>query len=149
MLVLFTRNSSLLSRLITGITGEDVSHCALCIGDYVIHINLLGLQVQHVVDFSNQNIVIDAVPLRREILSTDRLLEGLVGNGRMGYDYLGLLYLGLRYLIPALIPKQNLWQVSGMFLCTELVTHLLEGREASLLTPGQLAMYLKEINENG
>lgn len=150
MIILFTRNNTVLSRIIRGITGEEVSHCAICISDYVIHINLLGLQVQHVVDFSQNNIVVDSIPIHGPApADIAELLEKLVGNGRMGYDYLGLLYLGLRYLLPGLVPKQNLWQVSGMFLCTEFVTNFLDGREASTTTPGQLALYLKDINENG
>lgn len=59
------------------------------------------------------------------------------------YDFGALFYLALRVLFPWL-PKKNLWQTSGMFLCTEWVTEVLEGEEDSMITPYKLFLRLKE-----
>jgi len=64
--------------------------------------------------------------------------------GKASYDFKALLWCGLmltlRRWFPKWIPKQNLWQSSGMFMCTELITAIL-GEVDSMITPYQL--YLK------
>lgn len=62
------------------------------------------------------------------------------------YDYLSLLFLGIRYtllkILPSkFVPKRNLWQLSGMFMCTELVTEVITKERDSMITPYKL--YLK------
>jgi hypothetical protein len=59
------------------------------------------------------------------------------------YDFTGLLYMGLRYLLPFL-PRHNLWAISGSFLCTELITEVIDGEEDPDITPYNLYLSLKE-----
>jgi len=62
------------------------------------------------------------------------------------YDYGAFLYIGLKCLLPFL-PKINLWQTTGMFLCTEWVQEVL-GREIdSMITPYKLYELLSQKEE--
>jgi hypothetical protein len=64
------------------------------------------------------------------------------------YDFLALVYLGIRYAAKKYLglplPKVNLWAISGMYNCVELVSELAYDKEDSLLTPYKL--YLKLSN---
>ena len=55
------------------------------------------------------------------------------------YDFGALFYLAARRVCPWL-PKKNLWQCSGMFLCTEWVTRYLDGAEDSMKTTVDLSV---------
>lgn len=137
MRILFTRTESLLSKVIRGVTKEPVSHCALEMYGWVLHSNLLGVHAERLGSFSKSSDIIFSVEIPdnpREVFSALAQYQG------RSYDFLALLYLGLRYLCPFL-PKKNLWQVSGMFICTEFITKSMYGSEDSLITPYQL--YLK------
>ena len=79
----------------------------------------------------------------------DQLAGIVIKYGARFYDVLGFLYLGLRLLFPWLLPKKNLWQVTGMFMCTEFLTEFTHGQELSLITPDQLYYKLSEELLNG
>lgn len=140
MKALFTKSDTPLSRAIRGVTGEGVSHCALEVDGWIIHVNLLGLQIESPESFSSHSSVVYSVEIPFEITN---LMKALAKSGKMGYDYGALLYLGLRYLLPCL-PKKNLWQVSNLYLCTEWLEDLLDEKIDSMLTPYQLYLKLKE-----
>lgn len=132
MRILFTKSKSLLSYLICAVTKEPVSHCALEIHGWVIHSNLYGVHAEPLEDFRGEIVYSVEVPYKEEAL-----ISGMAKyQGRM-YDVGALLYLGLKYLLPFL-PKKNLWQSSSMFLCTEWVTQVLDGRADSMVTPYKL-----------
>lgn len=134
MQILFTRNNMVLSRMIRAITGEDCSHCAIEDGTIVIHSNLWGPHVEDRSSFLDHSEIVHAVPVSSD---PDKVLR-LLGQSRwFGYDWGALFYLGLRCLFPWL-PKANLWQMSGMYLCTEWVTEYLDDNENSSTTPHQL-----------
>jgi hypothetical protein len=140
--ILFTRSNTWMSKIIRGVTGEPVSHCAVQVGAFVIHVNLLGLQVEKIRDFVNINEVMYNSPMLSNMYPTqvsqlEFLLEKISGKGRMAYDIGALLYLGARYILPFL-PKKNLWQCTGMYLCTELITEILDNKEDSMITPYKL-----------
>ena len=139
MQILFTKSDTLLSKLIRKITREDVSHCALYQDGIVIHYNLLGLQLELYSSFVSRAQVVHTVDLPGQTVS----LDTIVANKQAGYDYGALLYVGLRYLFPFL-PKKNLWQCSGMYLCTEWVSHIIDREEDSMITPYGLYLKLKE-----
>lgn len=141
MRILFTRNSTLLSRLICRVTREPVSHCALHYGDFVIHSNLWGVHCQPVGTFTSDVIYSLDVPDR-----PDAVIAGLAKYQGSAYDFGALLYLGLRALFPSL-PKQNLWQSSGLFLCTEWVTTILNDKADSMITPYRLFLELESTQE--
>lgn len=134
MEILFTRNSMPLSRLIRYVTGEPVSHCALLWDGLVVtHMTLEGFRVTAYGSFADGQEIIYRVPVEQTMLTGDFFKK----YGRARYDYGALLYLGLRAVLPFL-PKANLWQTTGMFLCTEFVTQSLYGEEDSLITPYKL-----------
>jgi len=137
--ILFTTTQSPLSKAIRGLTEEPVSHCALYQDGWVLHSDLLGVRVEPFSVFTKRNTILHVLqaPDARELLS---LAEKYAGKK---YDYLGLLYLGARYIIRWL-PKANLWQTTGMFLCTELVTSAIHSEEDSMITPYKLYLKLKK-----
>lgn len=142
MNILFTKSDTLMSKLIRKVTGEPFSHCALRVsGGFIIHVNLLGLQVQSSASFGESNEVVEVV-----YVDTDwpNVIAAMVGKGHIFYDFGALCYLALRCIMPFL-PKKNLWQCSGMYLCTEFVTEVLDSKEDSMITPYKL--YLKLANK--
>ncbi len=137
--ILFTASNAIGSHIIRGVTKESLSHVGIHINDVVIDSTILhGVRLQPYTEFISNKTKVISIPWD---ISGVHLwnLNCKVGQS---YDKLGLLYLGLRYVIPAL-PKKNLWQTTGMFLCTEFVTDILEGKEDSMITPYKL--YLKLI----
>jgi hypothetical protein len=83
--------------------------------------------------------IIESVELPDNLEKVINLLAKYDGNF---YDFGALFYLGLRSLFPFL-PKANLWQTTGMFLCTEWITEVVDGKENSMITPHQLYLKLK------
>ncbi len=132
--IIFTRGSSILSKLIRSLTGEPVSHCAIAEAGVVIHMNLYGMQTETEEQFETHAEIVYRVSVPEDCT---RLLNLYVQYRKSMYDFGGLLYLGLRYLLPRL-PKANLWQTTGMFLCTEWITEFLTGEEDHEITPYKL-----------
>jgi hypothetical protein len=128
-----------MSRLIRWVTGEPVSHCAIECDGWVIHANLLGVHAEALYDFEASCEILHSVEMPANY---ERLLGLFCRHNQSGYDLGAMLYLGLRLLFPAL-PKKNLWQCSGMFLCTEWVTEFLSGEPDSLITPYKLYKKMK------
>jgi hypothetical protein len=142
MRVLFTKSNSLLSRIIRGITNEPVSHCAIECSGWVMHSNLLGAHVELPQTFESHSEIVYTVEID---FDQAKLMATYAKCDQHMYDFGGLAYLGLRYLIPAL-PKKNLWQTTGMFLCTEFVNEIVNNTEDSMITP--YGLYLKLTKEN-
>ncbi len=141
MQVIFTRSNSLLSRLIRSVTGETVSHCAIATGPWVVHSNLLGVHVELALHFLQHSECVYYVEFPDAALMP-RVLNTLAQYDQRSYDFGALLYLGLRFLCPWL-PRKNLWQTTGMFLCTEWITEVLDGTEDHTITPYQLYLRLR------
>lgn len=138
--VVFTRNKTLGSWLIRQVTKEDVSHCAIMYNDTVLHsTSKYGVHFTSRKNFLAKNQVI-----RSAYLKNRKSLIRVAGeNAGKGYDYLAFLQLALRYLFPSLTPKVSLWEISGMFLCTELISETVLPDNERLLTPHQLYKELK------
>jgi hypothetical protein len=141
--ILFTRSSSPLSWLIRRITGEPVSHVALYCNGWIIHSTGRGVTVELPQTFERHSEVVYSVEVS---LDWNRVLSALSRYGHARYDFGGLLYLGMRYLIPFL-PRKNLWQTSGMFLCTEWVTEVLDGKPDSMISPYGLYLRLERAQK--
>lgn len=143
MFILFTTSKYPTSWLIRKITGEDCSHCAIQLGEKVIHCNFTGVHMVPYKEFIKSNQV------KHSMFFAGTMVENLSASGLFAryksrkYDFLALFYLGMRYLFP-FWPKANLWQTTGLFLCTEFVTEVLDGQENSMLTPHQLYEKLKQ-----
>lgn len=140
MQILFTRNNSILSRLIRFLTGEGVSHCAVRSGPLVIHSNLYGPHIESYEHFNKKSTVVYSVDVE---FSEERLYQLLGRYESSTYDFAGLIYLGIRCMFPFL-PKANLWQHTGMYLCTEWVQEILGTEIDSSITPYKLYRSLKE-----
>lgn len=143
MKVLFTYSDNIISRLIRKVTKEEISHTVIKIGDFVVHSNFLGLNIVPYVRFKEKNIILYSIDI------TDKTKEEYTINivnthFKTPYDFGALFFLGLRYLLPFLVSKQNLWQNTSMFLCTEFVSKSIYGKELSILTPYKLYLILKE-----
>lgn len=143
MYILFTSSSSFVSKAIIKLTGEPCSHVAIQVGEFIIHSSLYGPEVITLEQFLETRQVVGRVRADRFLLHS--LLRLISKVDHQGYDYLGLLYLGVRYYLRGKLgiplPKVNLWQISGMWTCTEFVSKALLGEADSMLTPYQL--YLK------
>lgn len=138
--ILFTRGRSPISGLIQRLTRESVSHCAIGVGDWVLHATFTGVQWARRAEFEAHSVVVRAVEVPD---NWARLIQAAAEHAnRTRYDFRGLAYLGLRYTLRELfgwrLPKRNLWQTTGMFMCTEWVSGYLTGSEDSLITPGGL-----------
>ncbi len=138
--VVFTARDTFVSRAIRYLTGEEVSHVAIRCGDIVVHsTGKGGVEQTTWSEFSsNYEVKLQALTPgnKRQILNVAKRLKDAP------YDYTGLTWLAIRYVIKKYfrinIPKVNLWQLSGMFTCTEFVTEVIDGDEDSLITPYQL-----------
>jgi len=132
--VIFTSNDDFMSNLIKWTTQEPISHVALRIGDDVIHSIASGLKKQSYASFCQEYNIFDEIQMERVIINIPKYSPE--------YDMGAFLFLGLclilrRYLkIP--LPKSNLWQVTGMYLCSEFVSKMIFDQERSMLTPGGL-----------
>lgn len=143
MRILFTRSGTPLSRAIRAVTKEPVSHCAIQLGELVVHSNLYGVHLETLHYFQTHSEIVYEVDIPDNIEGLHNSLDRDEGKW---YDIGALLYLGLRYVIPCL-PKKNLWQCSGMYLCTEFVTEVINGEADSLVTPYQLYVKLTGVNK--
>lgn len=140
-----TRSNLIMSRVIRAVTGEKASHCVLIIDDlWVVHSNFYGVHAEYIGDFLDVNELVDRVSYPA---SPERVMDTLSKYKRSGYDYGAMIYLGLalaaRRLFPRFVPKQNLWQTTGMFMCTEFISQSVFGQEDSLLTPDRLMERLR------
>lgn len=136
-----------MARLIRWATGESVSHVAIRDGEHVYHSNIKGVHMEPLRVFLKSNRIVHSVYIPNDRLSVLQMYEKHSGAK---YDSKGLLFAGIVLFCRKALglrswPKVNLWQASGMFMCTEFVTLALDSEADSLITPGQL--YRKLINE--
>lgn len=137
----FTKSNKIGSRIIRKVTGEDVSHCVLEKNGIVLHSTFTGVEIVPLRVFKEENTILYTISGTKTDVKFAEVIDKYWGAK---YDFFALLGLGIRLLWPRLMPKRNLWQVSGMFLCTEFVTSVLGGRENSEITPYKLYLRLKE-----
>lgn len=140
MQLLFTTSEKPMAKLIRWATDEDCSHCAIQWDNLVVHSNWKGVNIQFLDEFLKENRIIHSSPVQE---SEDRLTNTIVRKDQSLYDVGALLFLGVvlfcrRALGLRKWPKMNLWQSSGMDLCTEFVTEFIDGKADSLITPHKL-----------
>ena len=139
--ILFVDGGTPFSKAVMSATQEEFSHVAIQYGDFVIHSNFRGLHVQSTRSFLKKAKIIKQVTIRGDH-NRSRLLDLLDKHEFSGYDFGGMLFLGLylfasKYLkLP--LPKSNLWQATGMFMCHEWVYTFLNMENKPMATPGQL-----------
>lgn len=139
MRVLFTTTDKIVSKIIRGVLQEPVSHCAIKIDRWVLHSDFLnGVHVEPWSRFVEKNKIVHSVHVGN-IPGFDSFLYKNYGKS---YDYLGFLMLGIRGLLPRKwTKKQDINQLTGAFMCHEMVNQALSEDELTLLTPYKL--YLK------
>jgi hypothetical protein len=147
MNIIFTRSNNLISKLICAITKEPFSHVAISpFPECVLHSTFTGVNFISMGRFLAAHSTV--IPVRVDI-PYEAILPIVHKNGKALYDFKALLFVGamllLRRWFPKLVPKQNLWQTSGMYMCTEFVTLIL-GEVDSMITPYQL--YVKLTTES-
>lgn len=146
MSVLITAGHNPFSAIIRRLTREPASHVAIRWNAWVLHSNLNGVQWQSLDSFKLNAEIINEIPIEEDL---ERLLKFSAAHVERGrYDIGGLLYCGLRLSLRSIgirIPKKNLWQMTGMFMCTELVTAFVYGIEDAMITPTQLGQRLKGL----
>ena len=146
MKILFTTGNNLLSWIIRKITREECSHVVMQFGELVVHSDLLGVRVERLDKFMERTRIIHSLDWD-DSLNTHLLYHVLTKHLGKGYDIGAFIYLGLR-LMCRCFPKVNLWQTSGMFLCTEFVTEVISQEEDSMITPCKLYEKLKKELSN-
>lgn len=145
MRVLFVRSDKAVAKLIMAITGEDISHCALQYGNWVVHSNQRGLNVESWDSFTKVSSVVEAVEIPH---SEEHLFALLSKHEHARYDVLGLLYFGVFFLLKSAglrTAAWNLWGSRGRFTCVEWVSYFVLGKECGLLTPREFYYKLKEL----
>jgi len=152
MRLLFTKSTKPLSIAIRDVTNEPVSHVALEFPEWniIVHSNLLGLHIEWADHFKSECEIIYI--LEADFQDDKERLGRLLDQYELSFYDFGALFflcgaiLAKRYLkLP--LPKTNLWQSSGMFLCTEWVTEYVTGEEDSLITPYKLYVKLKALSD--
>jgi len=150
MRILFTTRDQWFSNTICELTGEPVSHVALEFPEhgFVVHSNIRGVHLQWAETFRAENIVVHELEMNIPD-NFQRLGNLLLKHEFSYYDVGAILYLGgrlaLRRHMKMPLAKDNLWQSTGMFLCTEWVTEYLYGEQDSLITPYKL--YQKLVSQ--
>ena len=138
--VMFTKSILPTSWLIRKVTGEDVSHCALFIDNKVVHSTFTGVKIESLEDFLRFNNIEYAVEIEDLTINLSQIEENYLGKR---YDFYAFFLLFCRYLLPKWVKKLDLRQVTGTYLCTELISDIVFGEE-KLITPYKL--YLKLIS---
>lgn len=151
MEVLFTSHpGSFVSDAIQNLTGESVSHTAIRHYNNVYHSSYKGVNKESYNKFCGENKIYYALaPTTDEY--NDAVVSRLIANFSKEkgsfYDLPALAYMTLRYILKDSlgieIPKKNLWQLSGMYMCTEFVTGIVDREVDSTITPYKLYLKMK------
>lgn len=145
MKLIFTSSQSALSKAIRGVTGEDCSHVAILDGNWIIHSNLRGVNVDYAPEFLKHCTVEHSLDFDGSMV-----YPTLESKAHSFYDVGALLFDGLclltRHYLKIPLPKSNLWQSSGMYMCTEWAQLVLGLKIDSMITPHGLYNQLKDTN---
>lgn len=142
--LLFTKSTHWISDLICEVLREPISHVSIRVGNTVYQSNMRGVHRLPYAEFMAQQescikITVQNIPNIEETF--DKYQNSWYDIG--AFFFLGFSFLIRRYLgIP--LPKSNLWQATGMFLCTEWVAEVLDREEDAMLTPYQLYQELRD-----
>ena len=148
MRILFTKNNTFVSKSIRTLTQEPVSHVVLEVGSFIVHSNFRGVHIEWANNFKKKSTVVYSVEIERTPLDDIRLNDLLEKYEFSMYDFGGMLFMGValwaRANLRIPLSKSNLWQSSGMFLCTEWINMYLDIEKDSMITPYKLYLKLKK-----
>ncbi|MDX1373362.1 MAG: hypothetical protein R3321_12885 [Nitrososphaeraceae archaeon] len=152
--ILGTTRQSYFSKLIRKVTKGQISHIAIEIfGLIVVQSNLRGFNIRSSAYFREHNdIIIELIPTfivkKQEIIDRFDFITRKYEDS--WYDFGAFMFQGialtLRNIFKIPLPKSNLWQSTGMFLCYELVSKIIKKKENPMLTPDK---YLEELIKSG
>lgn len=134
--ILWTKNKLPLSHLICAVTKEPVSHVVVCQHGQVMHASITGVKTIPEEVFRKKNtIVFELEGQVPDSWFSEQVLRWV----NKPYDLGAMFFLGisllLRRYLKLPLPKSNLWQSSGMFLCTEWASLVTEEKADSMITP--------------
>lgn len=131
-----------------------MSHIALDFGEFIVHSNLRGLHLTWAKTFRKHTQVVfelERVRCEQTLLDMERLDALLEKHEFSLYDFGALLFLGISFAaskyLKLPLPKRNLWQSSGLYMCTEWGTDMAVGKADSIVTPYKLYLNLKSTGE--
>lgn len=149
--VLFTTSDHPLAELIREATGEDCSHCAIRWDNLVVHSNWKGVNIVFYPEFLAEYRIVHEVKLEDNEMNRTKLTNAIVDKGHSMYDVFALAYLAISFFLRTKcginLPKSNLWNHTGMYLCTEFVTETLDGKADSMITPYKLYLRMQQQKE--
>jgi len=126
MLLIWTKNSSLISKFIRWISGEPASHFAVVFDSkLVFHSNLAGVGLAWFPTFTQSQTIVATIKLDLELETEESFYHGIL-NAYSGkaYDFGALIYFlikGLQWKFASKpLPTQNMWADSDAYLCTEI-----------------------------
>lgn len=141
--ILFVKSNKIGSKIIRAVTSEPVSHCAIKFEDLVFHSTMInGVHVDFYKDFIDTHEILFNIKIGSDLAKLSNIKHSR-------YDYFGILYLGLKLLLGKIgikLPKKNLWQSTGMYMCTEFISEIVNDKEDSMITPYKL---YKKLSEKG
>lgn len=146
--IVFTSSDNFVGRAIKYLTGEPYTHVALRLGQEVLHSSFKGVECISFDEFKKIRTIEATLFVSPQPPSPKPSFDGVEAEySGKPYDYKALAWLAARYWMKKFfginLPKVNLWNVSGMYTCTEFVTEALGGEADSLITPYQLYERLK------
>ena len=150
MIIHATTRDEFFSSLIRDVLSEPASHLVIELDcGMILHSNVKGTHATSRGRFLKTNRIVTSVKPKKAV--QDFLVVSKFSNfeGR-GYDYFALIYTGCVYLLRKYlscpIPKVNLWQDSGMDMCTEFVQKIISRETDSMITPSK---YLAKLVSSG
>ena len=157
MKIVFTKNSSVVSKMIRWIFDEPVSHVAFVFDDkWLVQSNLLGIGIEWLHRFVKKSTIVEAIDYPMELVEEEEVFQSLIAEEpeKDGWDFPAGIYFAWRGLLfkyfKLAIPKTNPWNKKHLRLCTEMaaklpvrLTKLPEGIDLGIVTPYQLMGILK------
>jgi hypothetical protein len=147
MEIIFTKQKSIISRLIRRITGEPVSHTAFIYMQNVYHANHKGACISTLKKFQETSEVVYRVTLPAKYnLHFHYEFAKMEGST---YDLPAAIYAGWRVMLNRYfgikMPGMNKFNFKNAYLCTELAQKILKIEVDSMITPYGLYQKVLEM----
>lgn len=157
MTLIFTKNNSILSRIIRWGLKEPCSHFGVVFdGKFLMHSNLLGVQLCWLNTFLKKSEIVLSIDYDLNVESEEYVYSCLLNrfDGR-GYDFGAFFYFAWRAFLFRFFkkpfPSVNKLNCKDSFLCTEIASFLplemVKNKEYDLISPYRLYLMLKGRDE--
>jgi len=148
MKIIFTKNTSCLSKLIRWGLNEPVSHVAIVFDDKIVfHSNLPGVRVEWYNSFKRSNEIVFEKQYDMPLYEEEALYQQVIDeNDKKTYDFSGFLYFiwrgALRKFLKKPFPSSNKKNNPNLDFCVELIGKLRQqlpalpsDEELAIMTP--------------